>query len=270
MQIQICSFALSDTLYLIRDTTQVNFILINQTIFCPENSFSLQNEHIQINVNETAEITIINTDVFTHSFTIDGIVDETLSPNSTTNISFSIPTAGTFRYYSSSFNGEANGASGILLVGYQNEICYFWNLNDVNSTLSHDVSDLSISELPLEYDPDLFFINGYIFPNTLDDTNGYIQQTVGDEIYISIINSGNMEHTLHFHGYHVEILDMKINNYQEGWIKDSFPLKLAEAMTVKLVPHQSGEYPVHDHNLIAVTNAGFYPGGMITRLNITE
>jgi hypothetical protein len=43
-------------------------------------------------------------------------------------------------------------------------------------------------------------------------------------------------------------------------------VKKGEGMTVQLVANQAGIYPVHDHNLIAVTNAGFYPGGMITQI----
>jgi len=53
-----------------------------------------------------------------------------------------------------------------------------------------------------------------------------------------------------------------------GWSKDTVPVKRGECVVVKLNPNQSGEYPVHAHNLVAVTNAGFYPGGMITFLSV--
>ena len=78
-----------------------------------------------------------------------------------------------------------------------------------------------------------------------------------------------MDHVLHFHGFHVEYLSTTIQTSRIGWIKDTVPLKKGEAMTVLLIANQEGIYPVHNHNLIAVTNSGFYPGGMITLINIT-
>jgi hypothetical protein len=46
------------------------------------------------------------------------------------------------------------------------------------------------------------------------------------------------------------------------------PFLMGEVAVVRLDAFQPGMYPVHNHNLIAVTNAGLYPGGMITHLNI--
>lgn len=261
-------FALNDTLYLIRDTISINQLLVSQTTFCEENEFSLQNVILKADVNEIAELIVANTDTIDHSFTINGIIDQVLPAGLTSIVTFQVPETGTYRYFSTVSQGQLMGASGILQIGYQGEISYFWNLNDINNELSHTLSDGSQSAIPSEYNPNVFTINGYSFPNTTGDPNGYVQQNVGEHIYISIINSGNMAHVLHFHGYHVEILNAQEFNKQVGWSKDTFPLKKGEAMTVLLVPDQEGEYPVHDHNLIAVTNAGFYPGGMITRLNI--
>jgi hypothetical protein len=53
-----------------------------------------------------------------------------------------------------------------------------------------------------------------------------------------------------------------------GWWKDSFPVKVGDHVTILLVPDKEGMYPVHDHNLVANTNVGLYPGGMIAMLNI--
>jgi hypothetical protein len=53
-----------------------------------------------------------------------------------------------------------------------------------------------------------------------------------------------------------------------GWSKDTVPIRMGEVLTVQLVANQVGMYPVHNHNLIAVTNAGFYPGGMITQIHV--
>ncbi|NND76632.1 MAG: multicopper oxidase domain-containing protein [Flavobacteriales bacterium] len=265
----VCSFAFTDTLYLIRDSIEIEQLMVSQTTFCQENEFDLQNVVLRVGVNENVELLIANTDLIDHTFTIDGVVNQILPTSLTSIVNFQITEPGTYRYYSSIDQGRLIGASGIIQVGYENETSFFWNLNDINSSLSHELSDGSQNVIPSEYDPDIFTINGFAFPSTVDDTTGYVVGSVGEEIIISILNSGNMEHVLHFHGYHVEILDAQIYTKQVGWLKDTFPLKKGDGLTVKLIPHQPGVFPVHDHNLIAVTNAGFYPGGMITQLNIS-
>jgi FtsP/CotA-like multicopper oxidase with cupredoxin domain len=77
-----------------------------------------------------------------------------------------------------------------------------------------------------------------------------------------------MEHVLHFHGFHAEILHAS-DPTRIGWVKDTFPLDVSSTLTLKLVVDLEGTYPVHDHNLIAVTNTGFYPGGMITHIVVS-
>ena len=54
------------------------------------------------------------------------------------------------------------------------------------------------------------------------------------------------------------------------WSKDTVPIKAGETMVLELTANLAGIYPVHDHNLIAVTNAGFYPGGMLTQIHVAE
>ena len=41
-------------------------------------------------------------------------------------------------------------------------------------------------------------------------------------------------------------------------------------MTVRLVPHQPGDFPVHNHNLVATLFNNGYPRGMVTMLMIQE
>jgi hypothetical protein len=35
------------------------------------------------------------------------------------------------------------------------------------------------------------------------------------------------------------------------------------------VPDKPGEYPIHDHNLVAVTGGGMYHAGMISTIVVT-
>jgi len=51
-------------------------------------------------------------------------------------------------------------------------------------------------------------------------------------------------------------------------MKDTFPVYSMETVVLELVPNQVGEYPVHDHNLVAVSGASMYPNGMFLTLLI--
>ena len=51
-------------------------------------------------------------------------------------------------------------------------------------------------------------------------------------------------------------------------MKDTFPVYSMETVVLELVPDKVGEYPVHDHNLVAVSGANLYPNGMFLTLFI--
>ena len=141
---------------------------------------------------------------------------------------------------------------------------------DTQAQLSHDLSNQVATEIPFNYVPHLFFINGYAFPQILDDPNTAIEVQLNQPVVIAVANSGNMDHMLHWHGFHVEILYSAYQPERIGWIKDTFPVKKGDTMILHLIPDQLGIYPVHDHNLVTVTNLGIYPGGMLTRVTVVE
>lgn len=243
---------------------------IAATSFNFDTTFSMKNAIVELEVDDEVVFFVHNNDTVPHTFTIDGLLEigNTIEPGNTEEFQLTFTSSGSHRFYSDLAQGKWLGASGSILVGYSENPTFHWNLFDLQTDLSHEIHQGLVEEIPLTYQPEMFLINGAFYPETLEDEDTYITGQVGDEIVISIVNSGLMDHILHFHGYHVEILDAKIMAGRVGWIKDSIPIKKGEAMTVKLTPDKPGEYPVHDHNLIAVTNVGFYPGGMLTFLDI--
>lgn len=239
--------------------------------FNDSDEFDFKNSIIEVEPG-TYSFAITNNDTLNHTFSIDGMVDSDneILPGETETFEVTFDDIRTYRYYSAVPQGEKLGASGQILVGYSNYQRQYWNLFDLDSALTYQINLGEATNSGPDYQPELFFINGRHYPETLEDPDAYVEAQVGDTVIISIINSGHMDHVLHFHGFHAEILDADILGSRVGWIKDSFPLKKEETMTIMLVPDQEGIYPVHDHNLIAVTNAGFYPGGMLTHLVISE
>ncbi len=225
-----------------------------------------------INPEETALLlTVINNDSQAHTFDLDGLDNFGVEILPADTITFDVPpmAMGTYRYFSNNQRGAYLGLSGIFKVGLNMPNQFHWNLSDCMPERmdSVDVEGELLDEEP--YVPRYFSINSYTYPNTTLDTNGLVALNLGDSCTISIVNSGFMDHVLHFHGFHVKYLTTTIQSSRIGWIKDTVPILQGEAITLLLVANQVGIYPVHNHNLIAVTNSGFYPGGMLTLINIT-
>ncbi|MFT5183641.1 MAG: hypothetical protein ACI84C_000767, partial [Flavobacteriales bacterium] len=71
-----------------------------------------------------------------------------------------------------------------------------------------------------------------------------------------------------YHGYHAEIIESTKFPSHVGRNKDTFAIYSMEIVVVELVPFQTGEYPVHDHNLVAVSGGNVYPNGMFLTIRI--
>ena len=118
------------------------------------------------------------------------------------------------------------------------------------------------------YYPDYFTVNGKSNPDINNDADARVIGGVGDTIRIYIANTGQSIHSMHFHGYHLRILYSSENVTHVDRSKDTFPIKSMETLVLELVPDKVGEYPVHDHNLVAVTGGGIYPNGMFLTMLI--
>ena len=233
--------------------------------------FDTSNVVLSTSADAPLFLTVINTDTEPHDFGVDGVwgLGVDILPNDTTTFEIPPMEMGTYRYFSSDLRGVYLGLSGVLKVGLNMPHQFHWNLADWMPERMDSVSSGGELLDDTPYVPRYFSINAYTYPHTVLDANGYVTFALGDTCTISIVNSGFMDHVLHFHGFHVEYLSTTIQTSRIGWIKDTVPLKQGEGVTLLLIANQEGIYPVHNHNLIAVTNSGFYPGGMLTHINIT-
>ncbi len=258
-----------DTLYINRQINTVATYSVHYCSFNNTDTFQVKNHDLTKPINDTIDLVVINNDSLSHTFTIDNYITSgnTIAAGDTGRFEITINTEGTYRYYSDVPYGQMLGASGILQVGYDSQIPFFWNLFDYQSVEGEQIALGNATGYTIPYLPEVYSFNNLPYPDILNDSTCYLNASVNDNIVISIVNSGNMNHILHFHGYHVTILQAHISD-QVGWSKDTFPVLKGEAMTIQLVPDQPGIYPVHSHNLAAL-NTGGYPGGMLTLLNIT-
>ena len=218
----------------------------------------------KLSSGETLDLTIINRDTESHTI---GFQDAEYSLTDTLTISTPLAD-GVHILEVLGDEGLYLGAKMLVYAGDLSYATYSWQLSDLQKVINDDLKD-RVLDSTWTYQPDVFSINGRMYPNTLNDSLAYVEEQVGDTIRIVVGNTGLMEHALHFHGYHVDIL-WDSEDQMTNWIKDTFPLKKGQTKLLQLVPHQAGVFPVHDHNLIVVTNNGLYPGGMLTRLNISE
>lgn len=238
--------------------------------FNATNVFSRRNVSFKVGVNDTLQLVVINNDTLLHNFTIDSIItsSNTVLPGDTLHVQFKLTTKATYRYYSSTPYGANLGASGLIGVGYETYTNYQWNLFDQDSSYSSAFHQSLITSIDTGFRPAIFLINGFSYPQTSADSTVDIETMMGDTVFIHVLNSGHMVHTLHFHGFHVKIVTSSHTPQMVNWIKDSFPVYENASYTLMLVPDKDGEYPIHDHNLIASTNAGMYPGGMMAMMHI--
>lgn len=259
----------ADTLYINRDTLTITPVFFQKAALNNDTVFNAENAVLDYPLGATIDLTIINNDTVPHSVRLpnsSGTINILAGLSASVSL-IDLP-MGTFLMPVESSVGSFLGAGALIRVGINGQK-FSWDLWDQDPDLTEDFGSQTISQLPNTYRPTLFTINGSVDP--MDPTNeSIITGNVGDTIYISIANNGNMDHPMHFHGYHVKIIQATKQPHMVGWPKDSFPVLAKEAMTVMLVPHQPGEYPVHNHNLIATLFNNGYPKGMITMLMIEE
>ncbi|HYF93792.1 MAG TPA: multicopper oxidase domain-containing protein [Symbiobacteriaceae bacterium] len=129
----------------------------------------------------------------------------------------------------------------------------------------------------LTYRPDWWLINGRPFPATLDPDDGSgqpmgarVAATAGSRVLLRCLNAGFATHLLHFGGLVGQVIG-----------EDGYPLGAAahEVRTLLLppggtadvvvTPAAPGEYLIMDRDLKHVVNEGQFPGGMMTRLDVT-
>jgi FtsP/CotA-like multicopper oxidase with cupredoxin domain len=224
-----------------------------------------------VSLNETLVLTLVNQDTIEHYFSWhDQSANIWVNPGQAVTLSRTFNSFGSYALLATDFMGQRLGASCTVLVGQANYKRFVWNLWENNANESLQIAAQNQTTIPSQYRPDVFTINGLDYPLNMNDTLGMVQGLVHDSIYITVLNAGNMLHPIHFHGYHVQVVQSYLAPNKVNWKKDSFPVQQKDVVVFLLIPDKPGQYPVHDHNLTANTSAGGYPGGMMTMIEISQ
>ena len=235
--------------------------------FCDSPQFQAQNETLEAWLGPWV---VVNGDSVDHVLQMseEGEPPILVPAGGSSTLNMAMPSNSTHRLRSLTQRGDLLGLETMVRGEWEDFPHYEWNLNEWDPSATWSLAALEEVDETEPYVPRQFTINDLNFPLTLEDSTAHVQTSVGDVVLISIANHGRMDQVLHFHGFHVEILQASAHENRVGWSKDTVPVKKGECVVVKLETNQSGEYPVHAHNLVAVTNAGFYPGGMISFITV--
>ena len=231
---------------------------------------------LTVNNGDELEVTLHNQDDQPHGFEVVGLGESNSSvePGATQIFSFSFPESGTW-LYRDPVNypvGQGLGLSGAVEVidasaGYDNE--FLWLLGDHSEEwmTAHEAGQILDTA---HYNPNYFTINGLSGLDTSNDPRAHISGQVGDSLLIRVVNGGLRLHSLHFHGYHVEVIAREGQLLPAPLEKDTIAIPVGGTAEFVLHPHQPGVFPIHDHVVLSVAANGVYPLGMIVFTDIQE
>ncbi|MDG1915942.1 MAG: multicopper oxidase domain-containing protein [Crocinitomix sp.] len=248
---------------------------IPYTAFNPSTEFETLNAILTVSIGDTIAFIIHNNDSLMHGFNIKNVTvpggPYTIAPGDFITVDVPFENYGAYIYYDD-YNYphfKSLGAAGTIMVGNTEHPLFYWNMKEHDKTWNVATTEGVYGPIE-DYAPLYFTINGLSNPETQDDPLSRITGNVGDTLVVCIANTGQMTHSIHFHGYHATITYSSANPGHIHRIKDTFPVQEMETILVYLVPDKIGKYPVHDHNLVATSGNGIYANGMFHIIDIVE
>jgi hypothetical protein len=246
------------------DSTEVTYKAFSSDTILDKNR-----QLFSVMLNDNVQFKFVNRDSIAHNVFIESWIEGINIPAfSTADTTIICNKTGVFSVEDIDENERYLGLSGSLVVSVNEPTYFYWNLKELQSSFSNLLDE----SMPInfnEYQPNYFMINGRSNPDIGLDSLAKIRGKVGDTLRLVIHNGGNSVHSLHFHGYHFKIISSNLKPFAIGWEKDTYAVLAGENVVVEIVPDKPGEYPVHDHNLVATTANNIYPNGMFTTLVIT-
>ncbi|MCG8574165.1 MAG: multicopper oxidase domain-containing protein [Flavobacteriales bacterium] len=234
-------------------------------------TFETTNKRIEIGLGDSLYLAIVNTDAVVHGFDVTNTssYSTNIPATDTVEVPMKFEDLGVYIFYDNANypNFRYLGLGGMIVVDDFSGTQFYWNIKDHEGDWN-DSLDAGWTVDWNDYYPDYFTINGYSNPLINDDPDARIVGSVGETMRIYISNTGEGIHSLHFHGYHLNILYSSKYPNHVGRSKDTFPIESMETLILELVPDKVGEYPVHDHNLVAVSGGNIYPNGMFLTMLI--
>lgn len=250
------------------DSVQVPYYAFNA-----DTVFGQTNERLKIVIGDSLVLSVMNNTADVQEFVLtDFSINRTIAAGATEQVTLHALKAGIHIYLAGKSGKQIDlwGAAGMLIITNQSDAVkstFYWNLKDFESQKVLQLDSGKSVDWSTYY-PDYFMVNGLGKDQLVGDAASNVKGAVGESILIMLTNTGNVNHSIHFHGYHCLAQEVTSKRVQKGCSKDTFPLEAGDGLILLLVPDKPGFYPVHDHNLIAVSGGGKYPNGIFMVLDI--
>lgn len=236
---------------------------------------------IEARENETVTVTVHNRRSQPHNFVVRGLTTDTGSiPAGGAKTYTFTPTKGGTYLYSDTLNSNINRAMGLygaVVVrpadgskrtwtgGRTFNFERTWVVSDMDKPRWNDVASRGGTVNTSAYKPNYFLMNGQGGFDGMHDPNSVLEGRTGETGLVRIVNAGQFDQSLHFHGFHFEIVDMDRKRLSPIEWGDTINVKAGTTAMVlyRLAP---GIYPMHIHTAQMETANGVYLNGVATLL----
>jgi FtsP/CotA-like multicopper oxidase with cupredoxin domain len=227
---------------------------------------------------EATSIKVVNNHNQNHNFVIQGVTSDTtsISPGNSRTYNFTPSKGGVFFYrdtLSSNVNREM-GLHGALIVRsnsssrvWDNGPSYnferLWVLTDMDVPRWNNRASAGQSVSTGTYRPNYFMINGQGGFDGMHDPNTVLQGNSGQVGLVRIVNAGQFDQSLHWHGNHFQVIDRNGTHLSQYEWQDTINVKAGQTAMV-LYQMRRGMFPMHVHAAQMETANGVYLNGTAT------
>lgn len=229
---------------------------------------------------ESVTVTVYNADSRPHNFVVQGVTSDTGSivAGGSKIYSFKTPKAGVYLYtdtLNSNVNREmglygafvvhaAGGAKVAWTGGPKFDFERVWVTSDMDKPRWNDLASKGSSVNTSVYRPNYFMMNGMGGHDAMRDTNTTLAGKAGQYGLARVVNAGLLDESLHFHGNHLQIIDVNGTRPTPEWV-DTINVKAGQTMMVLYQIKYAGQvFPMHVHTAQMETSGGVYLNGVAT------
>ena len=227
---------------------------------------------------QTITVEVVNNHNRNHNFVIQGVTNDTgsIAAGSSKTYTFTPNQGGVF-FYRDTLNSNVNremGLHGALIVrsnsnnrvwdnGPSYNIERLWVLADMDVPRWNNRASSGQNVSTSTYRPNYFMINGQGGFDGMHDPNTVLEGNSGQVGLVRIVNAGQLDESLHWHGNHFRVISRNGNHLNNFEWQDTINVKGGETMMV-LYQLRGGIFPMHVHTAHMETANGVYLNGTAT------
>ena len=233
---------------------------------------------IEATQGQTLTVEVINNHNRSHNFVIQGVTSDTgsIAAGGSKTYTFTPNSGGVF-FYRDTLNSNVNremGLHGALIVrsnsnnrvwdnGPSYDIERLWVITDMDVPNWNNRAANGQSVSTGSYRPNYFMINGQGGFDGMHDPNTVLEGNSGQVGVVRIVNAGQFDESLHWHGNHMQVISRNGNHLNNFEWQDTINVKGGETMMV-LYQLRGGIFPMHVHAAQMETADGVYLNGTAT------